>query len=132
MIDEIWVSPMVHVITGVAVLVTTLLALAVTTLLAVRDKRVSTGASLMMVAAQLALMVQALIGIKLLDQGLGPLQLFIHYVGGLGPLLFYFVYYWMPRGVRLRRWTAPWVTGSAFLFALMAFTIGASYVPGGI
>src|SRR5690606_6568112 len=81
MIDEIWVSPMVHVITGVAVLVTTLLALAVTTLLAVRDKRVSTGASLMMVAAQLALMVQALIGIKLLDQGLGPLQLFIHYVG---------------------------------------------------
>jgi multisubunit Na+/H+ antiporter MnhB subunit len=73
-------------------------------------------------------MVQALIGIKLLDQGSGFMQLYIHYVGGLGPLLFYMLMYWFPARDDLRKTrVAALVTGSAFLFAVMAYTIGGAY-----
>jgi len=99
-------------------------------LFAWRGRELGTSAHAVLIVAQVSLMVQAVIGIKLLDQGLGPLQLFIHYLGGLGPLGFFFVYYWLPRRVRLKRWTAAIVTSSAFLFAVMAFGIGMSYVAG--
>ena len=131
MIDSIWVPSSVHVVSGMVVLLATLAALIVSAYLAWRNRSLGVGASAVLIFAQLALMVQAVIGIKLLDQGLGPLQLFIHYLGGLGPLLFFFVYYWLPREVRLKRWTAVIVTSSAFLFAVMAFGIGQSYVANG-
>lgn len=131
MIDSIWVPSSVHVVSGMVVLLATLAALIVSAYLAWRNRPLGAGASAVLIFAQLALMVQAVIGIKLLDQGLGPLQLFIHYLGGLGPLLFFFVYYWLPREVRLKRWTAVIVTSSAFLFAVMAFGIGQSYVANG-
>ncbi len=83
------------------------------------------------IVCQLVLMLQALIGIKLLDQGMGVLQLYIHYVGGLAPLAFFLLYYWLPEKTRNARWTATLVTGSAFLFAIMAFFIGQSYVASG-
>ncbi|NLG08373.1 MAG: hypothetical protein GX560_03815 [Deinococcales bacterium] len=130
MIDSIWVPSSVHVTTGMLVLVTTLLATVVTAVLAVRRRPLGAGAHAVLIAAQVALMAQAVIGIKLLDQGLGPLQLFVHYLGGLGPLLFFFVWYWLPSRLRDARWTPLIVTGSAFLFALMAFGIGQSYVAG--
>lgn len=123
---------MAHVISGVVVLAATLLAAVVTAVLAFRRRPLTTFARFALILAQLALMAQALIGIKLLDQGLGPLQLFIHYLGGLAPLLFFLAYYWLPGRARKQRWTALTVTASAFLFAVMAFGIGASYVPGGI
>lgn len=132
MIDQVWVPPSVHVVSGVVVLVTTLAALVVSVAQAWRDRPLTPFAHATWIAAQVALMVQALIGIKLLDQGLGPRQLFVHYLGGLGPLLFYMVYFWLPSAWRRRRWTPVTVSGSAFLFAFMAFSIGASYVPGGI
>ena len=75
-------------------------------------------------------MVQVLIGIKLLDQGLGPLQLYIHYLGGLGAFFFYLLLYWLPVRVREARWTPFSLSSLAFLFAFMAFTIGSSYVAG--
>lgn len=128
MIDSIWVPPSVHVTSGMVVLLATLAALVVSALFAWRNRHLSPAAHAVLIVAQLALMVQAVIGIKLLDQGLGPLQLFIHYLGGLGPLAFFLVYYWLPRAVRLKRWTALAVTSSAFLFAVMAFGIGMSYV----
>ena len=131
MIDSIWVPSSVHVVSGMVVLLATLAGLIVSAYLAWRNRSLGVGASAVLIFAQLALMVQAVIGIKLLDQGLGPLQLFIHYLGGLGPLLFFFVYYWLPREVRLKRWTAVIVTSSAFLFAVMAFGIGQSYVANG-
>jgi len=131
-IDEIWLSPNVHVVSGAVVVLATLAALVVSTVFAWRERDLSPAAHTTLVVAQVTLMVQALVGIKLLDQGLGTLQLFIHYVGGLGPLLFFFVYYWLPSTWRRKRWTSVAVTGSAFLFAVMAFGIGASYVPGGI
>src|SRR5690554_6737020 len=130
MIDAIWVPSSVHLISGMVVLLTTLAAVAVSGYFAWRNRPLGPGASAVLIVAQLSLMVQAVIGIKLLDQGLGPLQLFIHYLGGLGPLLFFFVWYWLPSRLRDARWTPLIVTGSAFLFALMAFGIGQSYVAG--
>src|SRR5690554_2092542 len=131
MIDAIWVPSSVHLVSGTVVLLATLAALVVSVYFAWRNRPLGAGASAVLIVAQLSLMVQAVIGIKLLDQGLGPLQLFIHYLGGLGPLLFFFVYYWLPREVRRKRWTAVIVTSSAFLFAVMAFGIGQSYVASG-
>lgn len=128
MIDSIWVPPNVHIWSGTIVLVATLLATFVTAFFAWRKRDLSGGVHALLIFTQVTLIVQAVIGIKLLDQGLGPMQLFIHYLGGLGPLLFFLVYYWLPRPVRARRWAAFTVTTSAFLFALMAFGIGMSYV----
>lgn len=128
MLDAIWVPPAVHIWSGTIVLLATFAAMVITTLQAWRNRKLGGGGNTVMIAAQLALMVQAVIGIKLLDQGLGPLQLFIHYLGGLGPLLFFLVFYWLPSPVRARRWTSVIVTASAFLFSLMAFGIGMSYV----
>ena len=128
MIDSIWVPPSVHVYSGTVVLVATLLAMLVTAFFAWRKRKLNAGVHALLIATQVTLIVQAVIGIKLLDQGLGPMQLFIHYLGGLGPLLFFLLFYWLPRPVQARRWTAFTVTTSAFMFALMAFFIGMSYV----
>ena len=82
----------------------------------------------MWVVAQATLMAQALIGIKLLDQGLGQLQLYIHYVGGLAPLLFFILTYWFPSAEPQRQTCNRAIAAAAFLFAFMAFTIGEMYV----
>jgi hypothetical protein len=82
----------------------------------------------LLIVTQVVLMVQALLGIKLLDQGSGTVQLYIHYLGGLGPLLFFMLMYWFPTrdGVKHSR-IAALVAGTAFVFAFMAFTIGSMY-----
>lgn len=129
MIDAIWVPTSVHFFVGTLVVVTGLAALAAAAVHGVRDRPPPRWTHGLFILAQLTLAVQALIGIKLLDQGLGPLQLYIHYVGGLGPLLFYLLYYWLPAPFRARRWSATLVTGAAFTFALMAYYIGESYDP---
>lgn len=128
MIDSIWVPPSVHVWSGTVVLAATLIAMLFAAFRGYRNQHLGAVGNVIIIVTQLVLVVQAVIGIKLLDQGLGPLQLFIHYLGGLGPLLFFLVYYWLPRPVQARRWTPLAVTGSAFLFSLMAFGIGMSYV----
>jgi hypothetical protein len=131
MIDSIIVPPTVHILTGQLVLLTTLLSTIVTLLLAVRRQSPGGRTRALLVATQLVLMVQALIGIKLLDQGAGPLQLYIHYVGGLAPLLFFLLFYWFPlRNERLQRWVLPVVTAASFLFAVMAYFIGQGFVRG--
>jgi multisubunit Na+/H+ antiporter MnhB subunit len=128
-IDAIWVPTSVHFWVGTLVVVASLAALAAAAYHGVRNRTPARWAHGLFILAQLTLAAQALIGIKLLDQGLGPLQLYIHYVGGLGPLLFYLLYYWLPAPFRARRWSATLVTGSAFAFALMAYAIGESYDP---
>ena len=132
MIDWLWLPPAAHVVSGVAVLALTLLALVVSTVLAWRRRPLPAWGQAALVLAQVGLIVQALLGIKLLDQGLGPKQLYIHYLGGLGPLLFFLIFYWLPEDVRRARLTPVTVTASAFLFAVMAFGIGASFVAGGV
>lgn len=131
MIDQIWLQPAVHFWTGLAVVITTLLSLLVTVTFAIRKQKVNRVVYAVLLLTQVSLMVQVLVGIKLLDQGLGPLQLYIHYVGGLGALFFYVLLYWLPQRVREQRWTAFSLSTLGFLFALMAFGIGSSYVAQG-
>ncbi len=130
MLDSIWVPPTVHVWSGTVVLAATLAAVVYTAVRGWRKRDLGLTGNAILILAQVALMVQVVIGIKLLDQGLGPLQLFIHYLGGLGPLLFFLAYYWLPGSLRTRRWTPLAVSGAAFLFSVMAFGIGMSYVAG--
>lgn len=132
MIDQIWIQPAVHFWAGAAVVLTTLISLIVTGIYAFRKKAVDGPIYALFLLAQLSLMVQVLIGIKLLDQGLGPLQLYIHYVGGLGALFFYILFYWLPQNIKQRRWTAFSMSSLGFLFAIMAFGIGSSYVAQGV
>lgn len=132
MIDQIWVQPAVHIWVGTAVLVATLLSLIVTATFAVRKREINRTVYAVLLFAQVSLMVQVLVGIKLLDQGLGPLQLYIHYLGGLGALFFYLLFYWLPKRIREGRWTAASLSSAGFLFAVMAFGIGSMYVAQGV
>ncbi len=128
MIDRIGVPPSVHRDIGIAVLVITFVAFLVAALFAARSRVLPGWSKPLFIGAQIVLMVQALIGIKLLDQGSGFVQLYIHYVGGLGPLLFYMLMYWFPAPDALRQSRiAALVTGAAFAFAIMAYTIGGTY-----
>lgn len=131
MIDSFIVPPFVHMIIGTLVLGTSILAFVVTALAVWKKQPLSRTSHLVFVAFQLSLMVQILIGIKLLDQGLGPLQLYIHYIGGLAPMAFWLFFYWMPTGTgmaQVRR--AATVSLLSFVFVLMTFAIGSAYVPG--
>ncbi len=129
MIDDIALSPTVHVVIGILVMVTTLAATLVTGVLAWRRTGVTPLGHWAMVAAQVVLMIQILIGVKLLDQGLGALQLYIHYVGGLGAFFFFLLYYWFqPKTPTRQGWLAFAMSTLAFLFAIQAYFIGQAYV----
>lgn len=130
MIDAIWLSPTVHLANGGIVMALLLLALVVLGWRAVRHQPLNRFAHAVLILAQVGIMVQALLGIKLLDQGLGPAQLYIHYVGGLAPLGFLLVFYWLPERARKARWLPAGITAASFVFAVMAYTIGAAYVAG--
>lgn len=131
MIDQIWVQPAVHFWVGMAVVVTTLLSLIYSFFLAFRKRALNRLLYAVFLLAQISLMLQVLIGIKLLDQGLGPLQLYIHYLGGLGAFFFYLLFYWFPKNIREKRWMAFGLSSMGFLFTLMAFSIGSMYVAQG-
>ena len=80
-------------------------------------------------AAQVALVVQVLLGIKLLDQGQGIFQLYIHYVGGLLPLGAFLLAGWFDRvddGRRSRIMAVLVAVG--YLAAIMTFVVGRAYV----
>lgn len=82
-------------------------------------------------AAQVVLVGQALLGIKLLDQGQGIVQLYIHYIGGLIPLGAFLAGGWLARGDTprsARLLLILLVVGLAS--GVMAFTIGQAYVNG--
>jgi heme A synthase len=132
MIDAIFVPTSVHLTIGMLLLISSLLALGATAYAAWRKAPFSTGVHLFFILFQVVLMIQILVGIKLLDQGLGPLQLYIHYIGGAAPIAFALLFYWFPGtddGTKSRR--AALVTALSFLFVLMTFTIGSMYTPGG-
>lgn len=128
MIDQIGVPPQVHMVVGIAVLAVTLSSFLVAVLFALRKQPLPRWTKALFIAAQLVLMVQALIGIKLLDQGSGFSQLYIHYLGGLGPLAFFMLMYWFPSRDALKQTRiASLVAGGSFVFAFMAFSIGSAY-----
>ncbi|HNS01168.1 MAG TPA: hypothetical protein PKM78_02155 [Anaerolineae bacterium] len=129
MIDTIVLPPAVHIALGVLVMIATLAAMAVTGLLAWRRKGMTAAGHWVMVAAQMALALQILVGVKLLDQGLGVMQLYIHYLGGLGAFFFFLVYYWFrPKTTIRQSWLAFAMSLLAFLFAVQSYFIGQAYV----
>ncbi len=129
MIDNIIIPPSVHITIGILVMVSTLAAAIITGVVAWRRLGVTPLAHWSMIVAQVALIIQILIGVKLLDQGLGVLQLYIHYVGGLGAFFFFLLYYWFQPKTPIRQgWLAFAMSFLAFLFAIQAYFIGLAYV----
>jgi len=128
-IDNYVISPDLHMWVGIAVLT----ALAVTTIwvarLALTRRPVERGAVVLVVVTELVLMAQALLGIKLLDQGSGFNQLYIHYLGGLIPLGLFMLAGWTGWR-RLGRSALPLalLVGAGSASAAMAFAIGRAFV----
>jgi len=131
MFDSIVVSPRVHEAVGGLVLLTTLLSLVWFGWRALKNRAPGKAGNLILMVTQAVLMVQVLIGVKLLDQGLGIMQIYVHYIGGLAPLAFFLVWYWLPESRRQGRWLGTVLTAGVFLFAVMTFFIGQSYVASG-
>ena len=133
MIDSIIIPPAIHMTLGILVLLTNGIALLVSGWLAIKKQPINRLVSAAFILFQLVLMVQVLIGIKLLDQGLGILQLYIHYLGGLAPLFFCLLYYWLPNSkdtiAQNRRVLI--VTALSLFFTLLTFTVGSIYVADG-
>lgn len=128
MIDSIVVTPAAHMAVGSLVLFTSLVYLITIAWLAWKKKEVSPLAGFFFILFQATLMLQALVGIKLLDQGLGYLQLYIHYLGALAPLAFCLIYYWLPTPegvVKSRRLLA--IAIASFFFVLLTFSVGSMY-----
>ncbi len=131
MIDKFIVPASVHSLMGMVVVTVTLLAMLFLVFLAWRGRAMSRAARGVVILTQVVLMAQALIGVKLLDQGAGVLQLYIHYVGGLAPLAFFLAASWWPfREPRTQSRVMALVTTGAFVFALLSFGIGQAYVRG--
>lgn len=127
-IDNTIISSSVHVATGVAVLVSMAVVFVMVARHAMAGRSIDTPTRIALLVAQLALVVQVLLGIKLLDQGQGIVQLYIHYVGGLTPLGAFLAAGWVARGdtPRSTRVLALLLAVGAFS-AFMAFFIGQAY-----
>lgn len=130
-IDNIIISSSVHVASGVIVLLSMTAATALVVRHAIRNEAIAAVTKAALLVAQLSLIVQVLIGIKLLDQGQGIVQLYIHYVGGLMPLGAFLAAGWFARGdsPKSSRLLALLLVVGAFS-AFMAFFIGRAYANG--
>ncbi len=128
-IDNWIIDASVHVTVGVLVLVTMTFAAGWILRLAIAGALLDRTAGWALAVAQVVLGVQILLGIKLLDQGQGIGQLYIHYVGGLLPMGAFLAGGWFARGQtpRSTRVLAVLVT-IGWLSATMAFVIGRAYV----
>ena len=128
-IDNFIVQPWVHRLNG-ALVIAALAATAVwLTWSAVKRRPFDRPGQVLVVVSQVLLMVQALLGIKLLDQGMGVVQLYIHYVGGMLPLGFFLVVGWFRFADPVRRARVLAVlVDVGLLCAVMAFVIGQAYV----
>ncbi|MGI9595763.1 MAG: hypothetical protein ACR2QK_06370 [Acidimicrobiales bacterium] len=128
-IDNIIIDRSAHRITGSIVVITMVIATAAVVRHALRNEAVGRPGFVAIVAAQVALTAQLLLGIKLLDQGQGIVQLYIHYVGGLIPLGAFLIGGWVARGDtgRASRILAGLLVVGC-VSAIMAFVIGRAYV----
>lgn len=128
-IDNVIIDRSAHLYTGAAVLITLTIAVVLVVRHAIRNEALGNLAGMFVGLAGAALTVQILIGIKLLDQGQGISQLFIHYVGGLIPMGAILFGGWFARGDSGRSsriFAGLLVIG--YISALMAFFIGRAYV----
>ena len=132
-IDNYVIDSSVHVIGGVVVLVAMVATAAYLTRLAVKGLPLDRASRVLLASAQVSLAAQALLGIKLLDQGQGIVQLYIHYIGGLLPLGLFIAagwFAWRDEVLHVRVMATLTVVG--LLSATMAFTIGQAYANRGI
>lgn len=124
-------SPNIHLGVGTVVLIATLASLIIAGWFAWKKQPLSTLAFRIFIVTQVALMLQILVGVSLLDQGFGPLQVYVHYLGGMAPIAFFLLFYWLRTSDKLKETRlATFVAGAAFVFVLMTFTIGSMYVRG--
>lgn len=132
-IDNLVLRSSVHRTSGAIVVIAMVVATVYVGRLALRRQAMNRTGRIMLAVAQLSLMVQALLGIKLLDQNQGSNQLYIHYVGGLMPLGFFLAAGWFGRSdsPTRTRWLAV-LTAVGMLSAAMAFFIGQAYVNRGL
>ncbi len=127
-IDNFIVDSSVHLTTGILVLVTMTAATLLVGRHAVRGEALNRSSLLVMVVAQIVLIAQILLGIKLLDQGQGIVQLYIHYVGGLIPMGAFLLGGWVARGDSPRSSRILFgLLVIGYVSALMAFFIGRSF-----
>jgi len=132
-IDNFIIDRSAHLVSGVVVLITMTVATVAVIRHAIRNEPLNKPTLIAVGAAQVSLTVQLLLGIKLLDQGQGILQLYIHYVGGLIPLGAFLVGGWVARGDSGRSsriFAGLLIVG--YVSALMAFFIGRAYVNRGL
>lgn len=128
-IDNIIISSAAHRLWGALAVFSMIVIVGVVTRHVARGEAVSTSTRWLFLATQVILVVQVLIGIKLLDQGQGIVQLYIHYVGGLIPLGSFLAGGWLARGDTPRSARVLLillVVGMAS--AAMAYFIGRAYV----
>ena len=131
MIDRIVVPPSIHIGAGGVLFLVAAVALVLTALEARRRHPLSRTTVAVLAVLQLLLLVQTLIGIKLLDQGHGVGQLYIHYVGGFAPIGFYLALAWLPaRDQVWRTYATAAVTALTFVFVLLTLAVGSMYVNG--
>jgi len=127
-IDNYVIDSSVHLAMGVVVLVAMVGAAAWLVRLAVAGREVDRVGQGLVIAAQVSLAVQVLLGIKLLDQGQGIAQLYIHYVGGALPLGLFLAAGWFGFRDPVRRTRLLAVlTTAGLVSATMAFFIGQAY-----
>lgn len=130
-IDNYIIQPALHQMNGVIVVVSLLAAAAWLTWLAVKHRPFDRTAQILVVVSQVFLAIQALLGIKLLDQGMGVVQLYIHYVGGLLPLgLFLVAGSLRFNDPRRRARVLAVLVDIGLVSAIMAYVIGQAYVNG--
>ena len=132
-LDNIIIDRSAHLVSGAVVLITMTIALGLVLRHALRNEAVTRPTQISLAAAQVSLTVQLLLGIKLLDQGQGIVQLYIHYIGGLIPLGALLVGGWVARGDSGR--SARILAGLlavGYVSAFMAFVIGRAYVNRGL
>ncbi|WP_261663989.1 hypothetical protein [Deinococcus sp. Marseille-Q6407] len=126
--DEFIIQPALHQAVGGTTLLVALVA-AVLTVMGARRGKFTQAASISMIALQVALLIQTLIGIKLLDQGMGVMQKYVHYLGGIGAVGLLVLFYWLPwRSDGARPRGAAGLTLASLAFTAMAFFIGNYYV----
>ena len=131
MIDQLVLSPIVHVVVGGVLFVVATAALVMVLWEARQRRPLSRVSVATLIFLQLLLFVQIMLGIKLLDQGHGIRQLYVHYVGGVAPLAFYFLLYWLPVRDHVKRtYLTAAVTVASFVFILLTFAVGSMYVNG--
>lgn len=130
-IDNFIISSTVHLVVGVVVLVAMTAAVVLVGRHAMRNEPIARFTVYVLALAQVSLAAQILLGIKLLDQGQGIVQLYIHYVGGLTPMGAFLAAGWFARGDsgRSSRFLAALLI-VGYVSALMAFFIGRSFANG--